>query len=167
MQLALCLIKLLSQASLGHYRDLQEGIQLLSEKADIAKKQAEEEAKDELFKFYGNQLSIQQQHGLEKELEGFAALALNQEAQALFEHILSWYRDMHVLLLGGSSTHLMNPDFQPELEQAVQRGDFKPLAQVYRFIEEAYLALQRSTSLSHCLENLFLKLDRVGRSIKS
>jgi DNA polymerase-3 subunit delta' len=156
------LLSLLAQGPLYNYRALQERSQALSEQVEMAKKQAEEAAKEELYKFNADQLSAQQQHSLEKELEGLTALALTQEAQALFEVILSWYRDIHLLLLGGNPNYLANPDFQPALEQAVQRGDFKPLDQVYQAIEEAYLALQRSTPLPLCLENLFLKLDRVS-----
>lgn len=156
------LLNMLAQRPFDHYRALQEGVQVLSEQIDTAKKHAEEAAKEELYKAYTDQLPAQQQHAFEKELEGLIALALAQEAQALFDHILSWYRDVHLLLLGGHPAHLVNPDFQIEIEQAVQRGDFKPLVQVYQAVEEAYLALQRSTPLPLCLENLFLKLDRVG-----
>lgn len=156
------LLNLLAHGPLSHYRLLQEAVQVLAEQIEAAKKQVEEAAKEEIFKGYADQLSAVQQQALEKELEGFTSLALTQEAQALFEMVLSWYRDIHLLLLGGPSHLLLNPDFQPHLEQAVQRGDFKSLEQVYQAVEEAHLALQRSTPLSLCLENLFLKLDRVG-----
>ena len=66
-----------------------------------------------------------------------------------------------MLLLGGPAAHLTNPDYEEPLEQAVQRGEFMPLDQVRQFVEEAYLALQRSTSLTICLETLLLKLGRV------
>lgn len=89
------------------------------------------------------------------------ALALAQEAQAIFELILSWTRDLHVLLLGGRPADLVNPDYLMDLEQAVQRGEVQPLDQVYKAVEEAYLTLQRSTPLSLCLETLLLKLDRI------
>ncbi len=156
------LLKLLAKGPLGNYKALQEGIHVLSEQIDLAKKHAEEAAKEELYKVHSEQLSAQQQHALEKEMEGLTAIALTQEAQALFEIILSWYRDVHLLLLGGSPIYLVNSDFQEDLEQAVQRGDFKPLEQVCRAVEDAYLALQRSTPLPLCLETLFLKLDRVS-----
>jgi DNA polymerase-3 subunit delta' len=157
------LLNFLARSPLLNYRALQEGIQVLNEQVEMAKKHAEEAAKEDFFKIYADhQLSAQQQHALEKELEGFTALAMTQKAQDLFEHILSWYRDMHLLLLGGSSTHLANPDFHAQLQQAVQRGDIKPLNQVYQAVEEAYLALQRSTPLPLCLENLFLKLGLVS-----
>jgi DNA polymerase III subunit delta' len=155
------LLNLLAQGSLNNLRILQENVQILNEQVDATKKHAEEATKAELDKIYANQLSAQQQQALEKEIEGVTALSLAQEAQALFDHILSWYRDVHLLLLGGNPVHLMNSDFRLEIEQAVQRGDFKPLTFVYQVIEEAHLSLQRSTPLSLCLENLFLKLDRI------
>lgn len=155
------LYHLLAQGPFVDYRSFQKSIQAISEQVEIAKKQAEEVAKEELYKVAMDYLSAQQQHALEKELEGLTALALTQEAQAILEHILSWYRDLQLILLGGPSSYLANPDCELELEQAVQRGDFKPLDQVYQAIEHAYLALQRSTPLSLCLENLFLKLDRI------
>ncbi len=155
------LLNLLAQGQLTDYRSLQEGIQAISEQVEMAKKQAEEMAKEELYKVSMEHLSVQQQHVLEKELEGLTALALTQEAQVLFEAVLSWYRDLQLILLGGNSTQLTNPDFKVELEQSAQRGDFKPLNQVYQAVEQVHLALQRSTPLSLCLENLFLKLDRI------
>lgn len=155
------LIRLLAQGLFADYRALQEGIQSISEQVEIAKKQAEESAKEELYKMSSDHLSAQQQHALEKELEGLTALALTQEAQVLFDSILTWYRDLEILLLGGPADQLSNSDFRIELEQAVQRGEFKPLNQVYQAIEKAYLSLQRSTPLALCLENLFLKLDRI------
>lgn len=155
------LLNFLMQGPLTSLRALQEVTHILSEQVEIAKKKAEETAKEEFLKAYADQLTAQQQNALEKELEGLTAVALTQEAQLIFENILTWYRDLHLLLLGGQPNLLVNSDYQLELEQAVQRGDFKPLDQVYQAVEEAYLALQRSTSLALCLESLFLKLDRV------
>lgn len=155
------LLNLLAQGPLGNYRVLKESVQTLSEQVEGVKKHAEESAKGELCQTPTDQLTATQRNTLEKELEGITALVLAQEAQALFEIILSWYRDLQVLLLGGSSSHLANPDYAEYLEQAVQRGEFLPLAQVQQAVEEAYLALQRSTSLAICLETLLLKLGRV------
>lgn len=155
------ILHLLSEGILADYRSFQQKIHAISEQVELAKKQAEEKAKEELYKVSNEYLSAQQQQALEKELEGFTMLALTQEAQAIFEVILSWYRDLQLILSGGSLSQLSNPELGGELEQAVQRGEFKPLDQVYRAVENAYLALQRSTSLAICLENLFLKLGRI------
>ncbi len=158
----LYLLKLLASPPLGNYRALQEAVQVLNEQLEGVRKQAEALAKEERNKIPTDQLSAQQQSLLEKELEGWMAILLAQEAQVIFEHILSWYRDASLLLMGGSSTYLMNRDFHLELEQMVQRGDLKPFGQVYEAVQEAHLALQRSTPLPICLETLFLKLDRVS-----
>ena len=155
------LLNLMAQGPLGNYKRLKEGVQALSEQVESAKKHAEESAKGELSATQGDQMNAAQRTALEKELEGITALALAQEAKALFEMILSWNRDLQVLLLGGSNSHLTNPDYAEYLEQAVQRGEFLPLAQVQQAVNEAYLSLQRSTSLAICLETLLLKLGHV------
>ena len=154
-------LDLLAQGRLGNYRLLRESIQSLSEKVEAAKKQAEDAAKEEFGKTQADQLSALQRNAIEKELEGIAAMALAQESQAIFDLILSWYRDLQVLLLGGQPSQLANPDYMAALEQAVQRGEYQPLNQVYEAVEEAYLTLQRSTPIALCLETLLLKLDRV------
>ena len=152
------LLDVLAHGSLGNYRALKESVQALSAQVEANKTRAEEAAKSQLCQMAAEQLTAAQRASLEKELEGVVTLVLVQEAQALFEMILSWYRDLQVLRLGGSFSHLENPDYVELLEQAVQRGEFIPLDQVQRHIEEASLALQRSTSLSICLETLLLKL---------
>lgn len=155
------LLNLFAHGSFHDYRALQGSVQFLSEKVEAAKKQREEVAKEELSQIYADQLSPHQQQALEKELEGLTAMALAQEARVLFEHILSWYRDMNVLLLGGSPTCLLNSDFEQEIQQAVQRGETRCFSEVYRIVEEAYAAIQGATPFGLSLENLLLKLDRV------
>ncbi len=155
------LLHCLSKPPFTNYRLLQERIQEISEWMERGKKQAEEAAREAFMQGVRGEISAQQQHTLEKEIEGRVALLFIQEGRALFERILSWYRDLDLLLVGGNPAHLMNRDFRSQLEQSVQRGDFKPLSEVYRAIEEADLALQRSTPFTLCLENLFLKLDRL------
>lgn len=155
------LLKVLAHGPLGSYRALQEAVQTVSERIEVVRKKTEESAKEELCRVPNDQLTSQQQQGIEKELEGFVSLAMTHEAQAVFDHVLSWYRDLQLLLVGGDASQLVNLDFQEELEQAVQRGDFLPLDRVYEAVEEVNLALQRSTGFSHCLETLLLKLNRV------
>lgn len=155
------ILNLLAKGPFGNYRIFRENIQDLSEQVETAKKQVEEAAKEELSKTQGENLSAFQRSALEKELEGIAALVLAQEAKGIFEIIFSWYRDLQVLLFGGSTAHLTNHDYAEDLIQAVQRGEYESLDKVHQAIEEAYLALQRSTSLALCLETLLLKLDRI------
>lgn len=155
------ILSLLSQGLFVDYTSMQEAVSSIGSQIENAKKNAEDKGKEEFYKTSLESLSAVQQSALEKELEGLTAIAMTREAQALFETILSWYRDLQIINLGGPSYQLMNPDFEEQLGQAMQRGEFRPLNQVCKAVEEAYLALQRSTSLALCLENLFLKLDRI------
>ncbi|WP_068466494.1 ATP-binding protein [Candidatus Protochlamydia phocaeensis] len=152
------LLNLLAQGAFSCYKSLSEAVGELTAQIEKSRKQAEEAAKEELYKIPADQLSALQQHSLEKELEGLSTMAFIQETQTLFNQFLSWYRDLHVLYHGGARGYLINPDYVPELEQIGQRGNLPAIEQVQKMIDEAQLALQRSTSLQICLENLFLKL---------
>lgn len=149
-------LNLLARSPLGNYRQLKESVQEINTQIEAAKKQTEE-----AIEMQTDQMTASQWNALEKELEGLVAVSQAQEATALFETILSWFRDLQVLFLGGLRDHLTNPDYLEDLEQTVQRGKFKGLEEIQRAIEEAYLSLQRSTSLTVCLETLFLKLGVV------
>jgi DNA polymerase III subunit delta' len=155
------ILNFLSHGPVGSYRTLQEVTHKLQSQVEEVKKEVEELAKKELYTLPSDQLSAHQQQALEKELEGWVTLAQMQETQGLLEHVLSWYRDLSYLLMGGKPAQLVNGDFYEKLEQAVQRGDYQPLEQAKQAVDEAYASLQRSTSLSLCLETLFLKLGRV------
>lgn len=155
-ELRLQLLDLLARSPLGNYRQLKEGVQEINAQIEAAKKQAEE-----AIELQTDQMTASQRNALEKELEGFVATAQAQEATSLFETLLSWFRDLQVLFLGGSRDHLTNPDYFEDLEQIVQRGKFNGLGEIQQAVDEAYLSLKRSTSLTVCLETLFLKLGVV------
>jgi len=154
-------LKLLAQGKFIDFKSMQKWTNEIGDHIENAKKLAEDKTKEEVYKLSAEHLSARQQAALEKELEGLTALAMSRQAQGVFGCILSWYRDLQLLMLDGSSSYLSNPEFKAELEQALQRGEYKPIDEVCRAVEEAFLALQRSTSLSICLENLFLTLDRI------
>lgn len=155
-------LKLFARFPFENYRLLQKNIESLCEQIELARKKVEVAGREEFGKFYPIELTAHQKEAMEKELEGLVAVSSWTEMQILFGHILSWYRDMQLLLLKGSSSLLMNPDFEAELDQSIQRGEFLPIEEVQEAIDEAHLVLQRSTSLSICLESLFLKLKRVA-----
>jgi DNA polymerase-3 subunit delta' len=161
------ILKILSQHQLGTYKALTSHVQLLVEQIETIKKQREETAKEELYKIPTEDLSSSQQHALEKELEGVVAMSQVNEINALLENVLSWYRDLHLLHMNGPSVYVINQDYYPELERAVQKGHLLSLEKVQKAIEQARLALQRSTSLSICLENLFLKLNLISHYASS
>jgi DNA polymerase-3 subunit delta' len=153
------LFQICTQGSLHNYRMIQETSQLITTRLEKARKQFEEQAKKQLYENRQlDQLTAVQQQMIEKEIEGRVVTALNHEVKALFEYVLSWYRDMHLILIGGEKKLLQNPEYLQEIEQAVQRGEYRTINMVMQIIEDAYLSFQRSTSLSICLENLLLKL---------
>lgn len=155
------ILKILGHPPIGNYRLLQDLLEGIIQHVDQVKIEAEHQAKKGLDEISLDSFSVQQKTAIEKELEGLSSVAAFQEAQCVLGHVLSWYRDLELMALGGSASKLLNPDFASELEQSVQRGDFYPLDKAYQAIEEALLSLQRSTSFGLCLENLFLKLGRV------
>ncbi len=151
----------LSQGRIGTYKELLAMAERIAEQVETARKNAEESAKEELYKVPTEYLTATQQQALEKELDGITSIAFVNEANALFEHILSWYRDLEAVRLGIPKNLVINRDYHTALEQAAQRGNTLPLDEVQKAIGEAQLSLQRSTSLQICLENLFLKLRMI------
>lgn len=155
------LLSIFANGYFPFYRTLQEAVDLAGKQVEERKKSIEESAKEQFQQIYMDQATPHQQHAIEKEIEGIAALTISQETDQIFEWILSWYRDIHLLLAGGCSSFLMNPELSSEIMQAIQRGEIQPLDKVYQAIEEARSSLQHSMPISLCLENLFLKLDRI------
>lgn len=154
------LLEALSAGKFTSFKDLTHLTQILVNEIDARKKILEEEAK-ELHRQSLEHLSAVQHHAFEKELEGVAAMGALHETNTLFYAIASWYRDLHLLQIGGDKQYLINQDYAEALEVAVQLGQNLPLEKVQKAIEEARLGLQRSMSLNICLENLFLKLERI------
>lgn len=158
-ELRLATLELFSEGRCSDYHVLQKKIRTIHTHIETIKKQTEEKAKEELLHVPADQLTAQQIQVIEKELEGIVAITSAQEVYHIFSYILSWYRDRELLLLGGSTEYLFNLDFKNELERVMQLSDGKSLEQAYKAIEEAQLAFSRSTSLTTCLENIFLKLN--------
>lgn len=153
------IFKVLSKGRLENYQDLIRLVNHLSDSIENTKKQAEALAKEEFCKVPMENFSAQQQHLIEKELEGAVAISQTQSIYALFDLILSWYRDLHLLLLRVDPAYLFNPDYTSNLEQVVQYGNLISLEKIQKMIDEARLSVQKSVSLPICLENLFLKLN--------
>lgn len=148
----------LSRGRVENYKALSQIVKGLVEEIEKNQELVQEEIRQEQEKMTSDKLTAQQKGALEKELDGLTAVALVQETTALFEYLMSWYRDLHLILLGGDRKYLINPDYEEFLVNMVQFGDILSLEQVQKVVAEAQLALQRSVSLTICLENLFLKL---------
>ena len=121
-------------------------------------KAEEEQLRAQALRGLPEELSAVQKQTLEKEVEGCVALQKSSAAGSLFEILLSWYRDLHLLHAGADPRFLINADYRPQLEQALQRGEMLSLEVIETSISKANIGLQRSLPLESCLESLFLRL---------
>lgn len=122
----------------------------------------ESASKEELLKGYCDKLSAAQRESLEKEVEGIASLYQIHEADALFDLLLSWHRDLHLLRVHGDHKYVFNIDVLTELQKVNAKGEeLTPLEDLLEAVKTTKLSLARSTSLPLCLENLFLRLNMI------
>lgn len=152
-------LDLLAKGKLSYYKELTGIASQIAERVEAEKKEIEIEVRKMLLKGMGEDLSSAQKQSLEKEVEGAVTMHAMQEAYALFDIVLSWYRDLHLLRLKGNAAYLMHRDYMGAIELAAGKGSVLPVEDVQKAIAETRLALERSTSLQICLENLFLKLN--------
>lgn len=151
-------IGFLAEGGASTYKQLSEFTAAIAEQLE-AKKKDVEDARLAMLRETGDGFTAAQKQSVEKEIEGFASLYATQEARALFDMILGWYRDVQLIGINGRRSYLTHPDFAKQSEQAFERGNHLPIEIVQKAIAEAQLSLERSTSLPICLENLFLKLN--------
>lgn len=152
------MLEALSCGQSANYTELSKLCALLAQEVEAGKKTHEEEIRTKLTQGAGTHLSAVQKQGLEKEIEGVIAMQMKQEVNALFDVVFSWYRDMELLHVRGNRSYLRNKDYAFQCEQALQRGFSRSLDIVEKAIIEARTSLERSTTVSICFENLFLKL---------
>ena len=96
---------------------------------------------------------------LEKEVEGAATDAFQLEIDRLFEELLFWFRDLHLLRDTGKTDHLFHQDHLTALIALEGEGDFPPLEKVEKAVQETRLGIARFSNLSAMLESLFLSLQ--------
>ena len=152
-------LNILSKGKMGTYNELSQAAENIAGKVDELKKKVEENARQERVNVPQEYLTAVQVQGIEKELEGAVSMRMMHDAQALFDVILAWYRDLQLLCLNGKRSMLINRDFEQQMEQSLQRGEHLPLEAVQKAISQARLSLERSTGLNLCLETLFLQLN--------
>lgn len=153
------ILSILAKGKLGTYTDLSKSAAHIANRIEEIQQEEQEALKDDMQKIPTDQMNAHQRHAAEKEMEGMASLRINQQAKELLRNILSWYRDMHLIHVGGRQELLENPDFQPDIMQAYQRGGILPIEIVEKKVKEMHLSMERSTALNLCLEKLFLELQ--------
>lgn len=153
-------LKMLALGRFESYSALLAKVKELADFMESSTKNAEAASKEELLKGYCDKLSAVQRESLEKEIEGVAAMRLQREAEAFFDLLLAWHRDLHLLSVKGDHKLLLLPDYLKELQQALSANPkLLPLETLFEAIKTAKLALARSTGLALCLENLYLRLN--------
>jgi DNA polymerase III subunit delta' len=95
---------------------------------------------------------------LQSEIEEEDFLAYWKEVSSLFDQILLWYRDRHLLALGGPPSFLFYQDHLSALERA-KTLPLPALKKVLTIAEDVLLAVQRSMRFRHCLEYFLLKMQ--------
>lgn len=150
-------LSFLSKGDFKIYSRMVEAVKDIAEHVEQAQKTREQELREEMAKVYPEGLTSLQKQALEREVEGILAIELLQHANAVFDCILSWYRDLQLLKVNGNLSYLFNPDYLPSLQKSFERGEFRDIHSLVTAIDYARLALARSTPLENCLEYLFLK----------
>ncbi len=85
--------------------------------------------------------------------EGEEEGSVRRQIESLFEEILAWYRDLHLIQEAVHSTSLYYRDHEEELKRNVL-GQFPTLEQMFERIQACQLALQRHVKLRVVLEHL-------------
>lgn len=153
------LLHILSTRSIRSYKELTETAALLAENIESEKKEVEGEVKAALMSTAGDNLTAVQKQEIEKEIEGAVAIYASQEARVLFEVILGWYRDLHLIQAGASPGLLIHRDYMDVYPKVLQAGALPAMEEVQQVIAAAQLSMERSTSIHIILENIFLKLN--------
>lgn len=152
------LFSFLSKGKITSYAELQQEIKKFDERVEKIGEEEEKELREQLSCDFEN-LTVTQRESIEKELEGARSLRILFEAEDLFTTILTWYRDLHLLLAKGNDKYLIHGAYQERLLAFVKETpDLLPLEKVEKVLVDARISLQRSTKFSICLESLFLSL---------
>lgn len=153
------LLQALIKGRMEDYAELSRFAQEIAKEIESASEEWAEAAREEFKKGFVEKANAVQQQAIDKEIDGAIAVRERAEAQSIFEVILSWYRDLEVVAAGAEGSRLINSEYRPQLLQCYQQGSASNLSAAFKAIKDVQVSLERSTGLSICLENLFLKLN--------
>lgn len=155
-------LNLLARGKVGTYTELSSSAAQLADLIQESQKTEEETHQSEIKKNSLDQMNPHQRQALEKELEGAMTMSLHKHAKTLFQDILSWYRDLHLIHAKGRKELIQNVDFYEQLVLIYQKGGLLPLETVEKSVKQAIMSLERSTALNLCLERLLLELGLIN-----
>lgn len=151
-------IEILIQGKLNTYTDLSKTASRLADSIAELQEQEIKVLKEESKQNSLEHLNATQKQAIEKELEGAATLHLHGYTKSLMELITSWYRDIHLIKLGGNFDRLVNKDYQTQLLQIAENQSIPSLESVDKSVRSTIQSMERSTALNLCFEKLFLEL---------
>lgn len=155
------LLNVLANGKMRSYQELRQVAGELAEQIEKTKKELEESSREQLIGDRAKDFNAAQREMIDKEIDGAVAVQFQSTTGQLFQAVLSWYRDLHLLQVRGNPDLLINKELRPQLELALKQPSLLSIEQVEKAINETKLAIARFCSLSSCLESLFLKLGIV------
>ncbi len=113
------------------------------------------EARERLLANAKEQLTAVQVGEIEKEIEGMGSAYLRDQMKRIIVAILHWYRDLLLIKCDGDRHLLLLQGHKPQLEKlSTQR--VRPLEELQKLTDHTLTAIDRSTPVPLCLENLLL-----------
>ncbi|NGX58049.1 MAG: DNA polymerase III subunit tau [Chlamydiae bacterium] len=138
------------------YRDLQQFSKNVGDYFDRIKSEMESAARQELTKIDKENMSVAQRDFIEKEINGVVSINFQAEVDRLLQVVISWYRDLHLLQVGGDESLLVNKD---HLDALKGKKKTCSLDKVQDLVGQMRLAVQRFAPIDSSLETLFLQLS--------
>jgi DNA polymerase-3 subunit delta' len=152
------LIAHLSDGRAASYADFSKRLRILVDLVEGVKKSIEAEARNQCLISSHAEMMAAQKAEVEKEIEGIVSSRLFQEIEGMAELIREWYRDLHLLGLGGDLKFLIHPHLEKILWSQLEQGNVLPLDFVQESTTQFKISYERHISLQTSLETLFLKL---------
>lgn len=144
---------------IGDYLQVLQLVKEVSQQIETTLKDREKKLRTQLVESFNDKISPSQTQAIEKEIEGAISMYRFNIMQSVFDAVLSWHRDLHLIHVGGNVSLLLNPEYTEALIQALQRGKMLPLDVVQKAVKKAMQMLEKSSPINYCLENLFLALN--------
>lgn len=145
------------------YIEFKQFLSELDAKVSKRKKESEDLSMQSQSRLYPQgEISAKQRQELEKHAEGQGAVDFMRESKGIILALLYFFRDLHVIYHGGQESFLTYRENACKLFDLATAKEPILIEKVEAAVSESLTALERSTPLAACLENLFLKLNLVS-----
>jgi len=142
------------------YPELVKALRGLNDQLEAKKKAWTEQCRKELgTNEKDKNLSTAQLEAIQKELDGLVSLKTLREVEMLFEVLLAWYRDLHLVATDSNLDLLIHKDYRQEIISQVRRSRLVSLEYVMKQLSAAKMAFTRSIPFLSVMETLFLSLE--------